>query len=219
MEEKKPIRVMIVDDHPLVRVGLTRTIENEPDMCVCGEAESVSQALKEIESTQPNFVVVDLSLDESDGVDLIRILNEGKVITPVLVVSMHEEPYYIEKAFKAGARGYLLKRESIKNITNAIRTILSGGIYASETVSSKFLQTFSFDYQANKWSPQDLLGRRELEVFEMLGAGLQKKDIAVKLNISTKTVETHIERIKKKLKLDSGLKLIHYAIRYNIKSK
>lgn len=210
---------MIVDDHPLVRVGLTRTIENEPDMCVCGEAESVSQALKEIESTQPNFVVVDLSLDESDGVDLIRILNEGKVITPVLVVSMHEEPYYIEKAFKAGARGYLLKRESIKNITNAIRTILSGGIYASETVSSKFLQTFSFDYQANKWSPQDLLGRRELEVFEMLGAGLQKKDIAVKLNISTKTVETHIERIKKKLKLDSGLKLIHYAIRYNIKSK
>lgn len=219
MTETKPKKILIVDDHPILRAGMARVIEEDDRYTVCGEAESADQALTAIETAAPDLLLVDISLANSNGIDLIRkVCQRGQKI-PALVVSMHDEPVYIERAFKSGACGYMLKRESVQNVIRAIQTIFDGKSYVSESVSSSLVESLKSQDATGDRCPREVLSKREFEIFQLLGEGLSRKEIAEKLFISLKTVESHIERIKNRLDVDSGTKLVHYAIRHHAATK
>lgn len=198
---EKAIRILIVDDHPFVREGLIKIIDSEPGMEVYGEAESVDEALLKIKTAQPDVVLVDISLHQSNGIDLICTLNDLTPSVPILVISMHEETVYVTKAMQAGAKGYILKRESVVQVPKAIRQILSGQIYVSEAVSSAMISTIT-NHPAIQ-DPQSVLSGREWEIFQLMGQGKVRHTISEELGISVRTVDTHIDRIKTKLGLTS----------------
>jgi DNA-binding NarL/FixJ family response regulator len=205
-------RILLVDDHPLVREWLTNLINQQSDMVVCGEAENASQALSMIAATQPHLTVVDLSLKAGSGIDLIKDLKRLHPDLVVLVLSMHEESLYAERALRAGARGYIMKREVTKTIIAAIRQVLAGDLCLSSQMSAVVASKFAGGPLDTNESPVTSLSDRELEVFEFLGKGRETKQIAEDLEISMKTVQAYCARIKDKLKLANATELLREAI-------
>jgi DNA-binding NarL/FixJ family response regulator len=208
----KATRVLLVDDHPIVRDGLAEAINHEPDLAVCATAEDRQEALQAIERTQPELVVVDLMLKSSSGLELIKDIHARWPRLLVLVVSMHDETLYAERVLRAGARGYITKQQAARDILSAIRRVLGGGIYLSEKTASTVLGRVTAQPQAPGDSIADVLADRELQVFEMTGRGLTTREIAEQLRIDMKTVDTYRTRIKEKLNLESTSELLKVAI-------
>lgn len=207
-------RLLILDDHPMMRQGLAQLITNEPDLTVCGEAENVPQALAAIETAKPDLVLADISLPGRNGVELIKDLQTLHPGIPVLVISMHDESLYAERVLRAGGRGYVMKQEGGKKLMEAIRQVLSGQIYVSEKMSAKILENFSGRRAATGGSAVENLTDRELEVFQLIGQGCGTRKIAEHLHLSVKTVEVHRLHIKEKLKLSDAPSLVRYAVRW-----
>lgn len=207
-------RIYIVDDHPLMRKGLVMTIEKEIGFEVCGQADNAEQALTEIIDLKPDVAVVDISLPGMNGIELIKNVLHQQQNLKILVVSRHDEELYAERAIRAGAKGYLMKLEAADVLVTAIRQILKGGIYLSDTISAKLIMKMASGNTNKSDNPFDLLSDRELEVFELTGKGLSTKEIGQKLHISVKTVESHRANIKEKLQVDTSNELMRHAVKW-----
>lgn len=204
-------RILLVDDHAVVRFGMAQLINREPDLMVCGEEEDAARALSAIEQLQPDLVIADISLKESSGLELMRNIKARFPRLPVLVVSAHDENVYAEIAFRAGALGYVMKQSALEQIPTAIRRVLDGQLYVSEALAARMLQQrIRGNVPARQW-PVDALSDREFEVFQMIGQWKKSKEIAAELHLSVKTVEYYREQIKKKLNLKSGAELTRLA--------
>jgi DNA-binding NarL/FixJ family response regulator len=215
MKSNKPKRtVFIVDDHPMMRHGLSQLISNEPDLAACGEAEDAQQALAFLAGNTPDLVLADISLPDKHGLELIKDIQALHPALPVLVVSMHDESLYAERVLRAGGRGYIMKQEGGKKMIQAIRTVLNGQIYVSEKMSAKILEIFSGRRSETNRSPVEKLTDREFEVFQMIGLGKGTRQIAETLHLSVKTVEVHRLHIKEKLELTDAPSLVRYAVRW-----
>jgi DNA-binding NarL/FixJ family response regulator len=208
----KKIRIMIVEDHPIFRLGLCELINQENDLVVCGEAEDTGKAWNEIQRLKPDMVVVDISLKGGDGISLIKEIKRYYKNLPVLVVSMHDESRFAERSLVAGAKGYINKQETSGSIVDAIHCILSGKIYVSEKIKEEILNQLVGGIDDYDKSPIERLTDRELEVFQHIGKGFSTNEIARKLNLSTKTIGTYRERIKEKLNLKHASELIRHAM-------
>jgi DNA-binding NarL/FixJ family response regulator len=208
-------KVMIVDDHPIVQEGLADLINKEKDLVVCGWAEDIPQTLKAIKELEPDVVTVDISLGDANGLELIRGIKTQYPDLPMLSLSMHQESFYAERAIRAGAKGYITKQEATKKVILAIRRVLDGGLYLSEEMKDKLLCSVvgSNGVEAGH-SPIERLTDRELEVFGLLGEGKGTREIAEQLCLSVKTVETYRARLKEKLNLSSGSKLLQQAFEW-----
>lgn len=213
MVSKDKIQIVVVDDHPVVLEGMVRLIEQEKDLCVCAQCEDAPEALEAITRTDPDLAVIDLSLKSHDGLELIKDLQVRFPELPVLVVSMHQELIYAERALKAGAKGYLMKSEATEEIIKAIRRIMSGKTYLSDKMNSVLMEKYIAGGSAGA-SPLDRLTDRELEVFERIGRGFATKEIAEALTISIKTVESHRLHILEKLNLNNSRELFQYALQW-----
>lgn len=211
----KPTRVLLVDDHPVVREGLAESINRESDLTVCAQAEDHQGALRAIETAHPELVVVDLMLRESSGMELIKDIHARWPRLFILVVSMHDETLYAERVLRAGAQGYITKQQATHDILFAIRRVIGGGIYLNERTASAVLARLAAKPQLASQSIPDLLADRELEVFELTGRGLSTREIAGQLRIDAKTVDTYRARIREKLNLKSSSELLQLAIRWN----
>ncbi len=207
-------RIMIVEDHPIFRLGLRELINQEDDLLVCGDAEDSCKAWDEIQRLKPDMVIVDISLNGRDGIDLVKEINNHYNDLPVLVLSMHDESLYAERALHAGAKGYIMKQEASESVVKAIRCVLSGKKYVSENLMRNILNRFIDQSQAYDKSPVNRLTDRELEVFRLIGNGFTTNEIAKKLNLSVKTIGTYRERIKEKLKLRHAAELVKHAVRW-----
>jgi len=208
-------KVLIVDDHPILRKGLTLLINQEPDLFVCAEAENAQMALDSLDNVVPDMAIVDISLPGIDGIELIKELRLRHKDMPVLVVSMHDEALYAERSLRAGARGYIMKQEALEKVLVAIRKVLEGEIFVSERITTKMLEKFvSVEGVSQAASPIDLLSNRELTVFRLIGQGHKTRQIAERLHLSIKTVESYRAHIKEKLKLGDGTDLLKYAIQW-----
>lgn len=206
-------KVLLVDDHPIVRNGLAQLISQEPDLAVCGGAGSAGEAMAAIGRDEPDLVVVDISLKSANGIELTKAIRTRRPSLPVLVLSMHDEALYAERALRAGANGYVMKAESPETVLHAIREVLSGDLYVSEKIASRMLRGFLHGGpKKRERRGVTSLSDRELEIFEMIGNGICTRDIATQLNISIKTVETHRAHIKCKLGLTNATELMRYAI-------
>jgi DNA-binding NarL/FixJ family response regulator len=203
------VRILVVDDHPIVRLGIRQMIAAEPQLTICGEAESAAAALELVKS-KPDLAIVDLSLEDGNGLELIRALREAAPGTRVLVLSMHDEALFAERALRAGARGFIMKQEAIGGLVHAIKQVLAGRLFVSERMSQHLLERFGHDAPA----AGDRLGNltdRELEVFELIGRGLSTAAIADRLDVSVKTIETYRSNIKSKLDLKDATDLVRFA--------
>ena len=207
-------KVFLVDDHPLVREWLTQLIQRENDLAVCGEAEDTHEALEKITATGPDIVVADISLKSTHGLELVKDLQVRYPSLPVLVLSMHDESLYAERVLRAGAKGYITKQEATKKILLAIRQVLSGQIYISETMASRMVHKMVLGRAQEQKSPIERLTDRELEVFQLIGQGQGTRRIAAELHLGIKTVESYRARIKEKLNLDDGTQLLQQAIQW-----
>jgi len=206
-------RILLVEDHPVFIVGLKELINQEADLKVCGEASDVPSAWKQIKAFRPDMVIVDITLKEGNGIDLVRDINKYDPSLPVLVLSMHEESLYAERALAAGARGYIMKQETSTSIVQAVRCVLGGEIYAGKNLMRSILSRFA-NRPETPLSPIEKLTDREMEVLEAIGQGLTTKQIAGKLHLSIKTIGTYRERIKEKLGLQNAFELVHQAVRW-----
>lgn len=210
-----PSKVFLVDDHPLVREWLTNLINQLPDLTVCGEASSVAAAIEGMETSQPAVAIVDLSLKESSGLDLIKTIKARFPDIAVIVLSMHDEQYYAERTMRAGARGYVMKGEMTSDIVAAIRDVMAGKIYLSPRMRKVFSERFVDGHMPSLRSPVETLSDRELEVFQLLGQGIETRRVAQRLNVSIKTVQAYCARIKEKLQLANASELLREAVRWN----
>jgi DNA-binding NarL/FixJ family response regulator len=211
-KKKKRSRVLIVDDHPAVRETLALRIGLQPDLQVCGEAADTSKALRLVAETRPDAAVVDISLKTGDGLDLIKRIKDRDGCVRMLVWSMHSESLYAEHALRAGALGYINKDQATDKIVEAIRRVLAGKVWLSEAMAQRMLQrAVGRDRQEVTLSPLDALTDRELEVFRLIGQGVKTADIAERLHLSVKTVETYRDRIRQKLDIHDGAKLAQYG--------
>lgn len=206
------MNIIIVEDHPIFRMGMKEMIEHEPDMCVCGEAGDVACALKLIRENKPDLVVVDLSLKDSNGLELVKEIAEHHKPTLSLVLSMHDEALHAERCILAGAKGYIMKQEASESVVLAIRRIMAGHIHVSPTIMSHILNSFQKQPDSVNESPLKRITDRELEIFQLIGRGMSPKQIAGQLNISVKTIGTYRERIKEKLGLNSAGELVRHAV-------
>jgi DNA-binding NarL/FixJ family response regulator len=206
------IRILLVDDHPIVRYGFTRLLASEADMVVCGEAADGPSAIAAM-ADAPDVAIVDLSLGAISGLDLIRDLKHRRPELHVLVVSIHDELLYAERSLRAGASGYLMKHEATDKIPRAIRTIAAGGTFVSDEVSARLVQRVATGGTAEA-SPIDSLTDRELHVLRLLGSGLGTRAIAEQLHVSVKTVESYRARLKEKMNLRSGVELVRFAVKW-----
>jgi DNA-binding NarL/FixJ family response regulator len=212
-------RVLVVDDHPIVRQGLALLINREPDLAVCGEAEEMQAALHEILTTHPDIVVVDISLSGPDGLELLKSIRTRHPHLPVLILSMHDESIYAERALRAGANGYIMKQEATEKVLEALRRIVNREIYVSDRVANKMLQQYIGGNAVAQRSPVADLTDRELEVFRLIGDGHSTRQIAEELRLSVKTVESYQAHIKEKLSLRSARELMQHAIQWSISEK
>jgi DNA-binding NarL/FixJ family response regulator len=212
--KKKDVSFIIIDDHPLFRAGLLQLINQEKDFSVTQEANDAQEALEKIEANATDFAIVDISLKEMNGLELIKVLNSKYPEMLILVVSMHDEGLYAERSLKAGARGYIMKQEASKKVLTAIRQILEGKIYVSEKLHDKMLMGMVKGKSELDNNPIDKLSDREFEVFLLIGKGLGPIQIATELNLSVKTVETYRAHIKTKLMLDNASELRKHAIKW-----
>lgn len=207
-------RILIVDDHPMMRQGLGQLIGMEPDLEICGEAENAEKALDCLTALKPDLVLADISLPGKNGLELIKDFQAIQPGLPILVISMHHETLYAERVLRAGGRGYIMKQEGGKKLMEAIRQVLNGQIYVSEKMSAEILEIFSGRRANNESSPVEKLSDREFEVFQLIGQGQGMRDIAEKLHLSVKTVEVHRANVKEKLNLKSASELVRYATRW-----
>ncbi|SMC90450.1 two component transcriptional regulator, LuxR family [Desulfocicer vacuolatum DSM 3385] len=206
------IRIFIVEDHPIFRMGIEEMINQEPDMTICGHAEDVPGAIKLINIEKPDLVIVDLSLKESNGLDLIKEIHLRHKPMASLVLSMHDEAMHAERCIMAGAKGYIMKQEASESVVTALRRIMDGHIHVSPNIMSQILHAFQKTPSLVHESRLKQITDRELEIFQLIGAGLSSKEIAGQLNISIKTIGTHRERIKEKLHLKNASELVRYAV-------
>jgi DNA-binding NarL/FixJ family response regulator len=207
-------KIFIVDDHPLVREWLTNLIRQHPGLVVCGEAATAAEAVSGIANTKPDVAIVDISLRNGSGLDLIKTLKAMHPGTAIIVLSMHDERLYAERSLRAGARGYIMKRETTRNVIAAIRQVLDGKLYVSSDMAAYFAEKFVDGKPPTGESSVEQLSDRELEVFQFLGQGRETRDIAKSLNISIKTVQAYCARIKEKLKLANASELLREAVRW-----
>jgi DNA-binding NarL/FixJ family response regulator len=212
-------KVFIVDDHPIVRERIAELINQEPDLEVCGEAEDAVQAVKAVGSLSPDIAIVDITLKDTYGIELIKQLKDLRPQLPVLVLSMHDEALYGERALRAGAKGYLTKQEATKKIIDAIRRILRGEIYVSDKLAGALVRKVAGGKDQGGGSPVDVLTDRELEVFQLLGQGLTVREVADRLFVSAKTVDAHREHIKQKLNFKTSAELLRFAIQYTLQER
>ena len=212
---KGKTKVFIVDDHPIVRDGLSRLIKLQADLTVCGEAAGASEALKAIAKSRPDVAVVDISLDKGlGGIDLIKEMKGRFPQLPILVLSMHDETVFAERTIRAGAKGYVMKEEAPEAILTAIRRVSKGEIYLSDNMSSRLLSDVADGPSKTKKLPTERLSDRELEVIELFGQGFGASKIAEKLYLSVKTIETYFAHIKEKLHLKNAGELRQFAIKW-----
>jgi DNA-binding NarL/FixJ family response regulator len=210
-------RVMLVDDHPIVRQGLANLIDAEDDLMVCAQVEDAASAMQSLGDARPDIVLVDISLkDRSSGLELVKEIRGRFANMPMLVLSMHDELLYAERALRAGAKGYVMKQEATEKVMDAIRRVLSGELYVSEKMAARLMNQAVNAKAPAEENPLARLSDRELEVFTMIGHGLGTRDIANKLLLSVKTVEAHREHIKEKLNLKSGTELMRVAVQYTL---
>lgn len=211
--------VFVVDDHPLLRQGLALLINREADLEVCGEAEEARTAMKAIAARQPDILIADISLNGPDGLDLLKNIRTLYPDLPVLILSMHDESIYAERALRARANGYIMKQEATEKVLVAVRRILGGDIYLSDRMANKVLHQYISGASVDVSSQLSTLSDRELEVFRLIGEGRSTRQIAEKLHLSMKTVETYQAHIKSKLSLHSGRELVQHAIQAKIAEK
>ena len=211
--------VFVVDDHPLLRQGLAMMINREPDLMVCGEAEEAHAAMKAISASMPDILIADISLNGPDGLDLLKNLRLLYPDLPVLILSMHDESIYAERALRARANGYIMKQEATEKVLVAVRRILDGEIYLSSRMSNKLLMQYMSGKTAETDSRLATLSDRELEVFRMIGEGLGTRQIAEALHLSMKTVESYQAHLKEKLSLRTGRELMQHAIQWKLNDK
>jgi DNA-binding NarL/FixJ family response regulator len=204
-------RILLVDDHAVVRFGITQLINRQSDLVVCGEEEDASKALDAINNLKPDLVIADISLKDSSGLELMRNIKAQFPRLPILVVSVHDESIYAELAFRAGATGYLMKQEALDKIPTAIRRVIEGNVYVSDALAARMLQQRVRGQVDVSESPVKSLSDRELEVFQLIGQWKKTKEIAQELHLSVKTVEYYREQIKRKLNLRDASELTQYA--------
>lgn len=204
-------RILLVDDHAVVRFGIGQLINREPDLVVCGEEEDAGRAMRAIESLKPNLVIADISLKDSSGLELMRNIKAQYPRMPVLVVSAHDESIYAEIAFRAGALGYLMKQEALEKVVTAVRRVLGGNIYVSEALAARMLQQQVRGQKDINQTPVKTLSDREMEVFQLIGRWKKTTEIAHELHLSVKTIEYYREQIKRKLDLKDAGELTQYA--------
>ena len=220
MPKKQPLndapakkRVLIVDDHPIFRAGLTSLVNLETELAVCGEANDAAQAMHALEKLHPDLVLLDMSLPGKGGLELLKDIRAIAPQTPVLIISMHDETLYAERVIKAGGRGYIMKQEGPEKIVQAIRKVLGGGISVSERIAAQILDAMSGS-KGGTSSSVSTLTDREFEVYRLLGQGKEPHEIARTLHLSIKTVDTHRAHIRQKLGLRNATELIHHATRW-----
>src|ERR1700688_195183 len=219
--ENHPVKkkVLVVDDHPIVRQGLTLLINREPDLVVCGEAEEAMSAMQLLASAKPDVLIVDISLSGPDGIDLLKTIRTTHPTLPVLILSMHDESVYAERALRAGANGYIMKQEATEKVLVAVRRILGGEIYVSDRIANKMLKHYITGSGTLRNSSIADLSDRELEVFRLIGEGHGTRQIAEELHLSIKTVESYQAHIKEKLSLRTSRELMQHAIQWNMNEK
>ena len=210
----KKSSVILVDDHPVVREGLARVIEQEADLEVCDQAKDANEALQKIESSQPDIAVIDVTLDGSHGIELVKDLKIRFPNLLILMLSMHDESLYAERSLRAGAKGYIMKQQPPQELVKAIRRVLQGEVYLSEAMTRQMLYKIAGESKVRGSSPSEVLSDREFEVFELIGQVRSTSQIATLLHLSVKTVQTHREHIKQKLSLKDGVSLVRYAVQW-----
>lgn len=208
-------RIFLVDDHTMFREGLRQLIDREPDLTVCGDAAEAESALQEIRKLKPDLIVVDITLGGTSGIDLIKAIKNEQEDFPVLVVSMHDESLYAERALRAGAMGYVMKQEPAKTVKTAIRKVLGGDMHLSEKMASSVITKFMHGSDDAPPAPLEKLSDRELEVFQMLGMGKGVRQIAEEMNVTIPTVNSFRNRIKEKLQLKSSTEVMLHAIHWS----
>ncbi|MBI5773859.1 MAG: response regulator transcription factor [Verrucomicrobia bacterium] len=211
-------RILLVDDHPLLRQGISQLVNQQADLTVCGEAEDRAGALKAAAESQPDLAVVDVSLKNERGMELIKDLKVRFPGVLILVLSMHDESVYAERALHAGARGYIMKREASDKVLDAIRCVLDGGVYVSKSITGSILNKFTGGSENSRSAEFNALTDRELEVLGLVGKGFSAQQISERLHISIKTVEAHRANIKLKLNCSSGADLLQRAIRWTFQT-
>ncbi len=212
---KEKIKIIIVEDHPLMRQGIKRMIEKESDLSVIGEADNINDAIKILAAEEHDVAIVDITLDgELSGIDLIKNISRRKIKTRILVLSMHSEILYIERAIKAGAHGYITKNEAPQIIIEAIRSVYSGDTYISNKISGKMINKLMQKESDSERIEIEKMSNREIEIFELIGKGCKTGEIAKKLNLSTNTIESHRKNIIEKLNFESGNDLVKNAIHW-----
>ena len=211
---RKIRRVLIVDDHPIVRQGLRRVMENEDDLAVCGEVETPRDARTAIKELRPDVVIADICLKQGDGIELVRDLRAHYPHLPILVLSMHDEAIYAERMLSAGANGYIMKQAASDQFLVSLRRVLDGGTYVSESVGNHMIEKFAAGGSHTPSNPVDRLSDRELQILHMIGRGMSTRETAHSLNLSIKTIESHRQRIKRKLNLTTGMQLVQYAVNW-----
>ena len=209
---RKRTRILLVDDHPLVRERLAEIINREIDLMVCGEAEDRHEALVAVPAKHPQLVIIDLTLKNSDGLELIKDIRSRWPKLRMLVVSMHDESLYAERAIRAGALGYITKQEATRKILIAVRRVLEGTIYLNEKMASHIISRLTSHAGAVAATPDELLSDRELQVFDLTGRGQNTVEIAARLRVAVKTIETYRSRVREKLKLKNSSELLQSAI-------
>jgi DNA-binding NarL/FixJ family response regulator len=208
-------RVFIVDDHPLVREGLTNLINGQVDLFVCGEAEDSAQAINGIAKARPDVALIDISLANESGLELVKQLAKQFSRVALIILSMHDETLYAERALRAGARGYVMKHETSKSVLASIRRVLGGGVYVSERIVNRMALRVTSSHEQVAGSPVERLSDRELEIFRLLGQGRTTSQIAADLNLSVKTVQAYCARAKEKFGVTSLTELLRAAIRWD----
>ncbi len=211
---KDTSRVLIVDDHPIVRQGMRSLIDQEPDLTVCAEAGSAGEAITAMESEKPDILLVDISLKGPDGLELTKSIRSINPDIPILIVSMHDETLYAERVLRAGANGYIMKEEVAENVVQATRKVLAGEIYISDRMRQKILRGVAGQRAGSTTSSVERLSDRELEVFRLIGQGHGTRRIAEELHLSIKTIETYRAHIKEKLGLNNATELVRQAVQW-----
>lgn len=214
MSGSRRVRILIVDDHPVMREGLVRVLEREAGLRVCAEAASIPEALAAITTAKPDLAIVDISLGGQNAIELIKDIKVRHPQLPLLVHSMHDEAVYAERSLRAGASGYVMKQEPPQQLLAAVRRVLDGEIYLSENMTRELVRRTAIGGRNEGASSLHQLSDREFEIFEMLGRGLQIKEIAGLLHLSAKTVHSHRERLKEKLQLRSSASVVRRAIQW-----
>jgi DNA-binding NarL/FixJ family response regulator len=211
------VRILVVDDHPIFRMGMTELLNQEEGFSVCAAAEDIRSAKKALVEEKPDMAVIDISLSEDNGLDLVKEITSGGRSIPVLVLSMHDESVWAERAIRAGARGYVMKKEASESIILAIRKILAGKIFLSENMMNHMLDKFQINPEFQSAPTEEVLTDRELEVYRQIGSGLSTGEIATKMCLSVKTIGTYRDRIKQKLCLKNGAELNRCAVLWAVR--